>query len=203
MSTASGTVSSALTRMNENDVNLVIKTVVFTVIAIMFVSLCMSLLSMTSTSERCRPRYNEYFSTDDQELQDFQTTKFNYSNFASVPLTSPDQHLIGGQANRHVIDNEKVIMEIQANLYVLNGNVFGTHTDNTKQSYKAYLHAGNTMKNNAVLLGTLEKDGDGIYKLRVVTNDVTSILQLPFISIRYELDGNVQNILEGKFPTTY
>lgn len=193
------TATSTLTQMNESDVNLVIKTVVFTVLAIMMVSLCMSLLSMTSPSNGCKPRYNEYFEADDQELQNFQLTNFNYSKFASVPLTSPDEHLIGGQANRHVIDNAKVIIEIQANLYVLNGNVFGT---NTTQSYKAYLHNGTATKNNALLLGTLQRDGDGLYKLRVVTNDVTSILQLPFISIRYEVDGNVQNILEGKFSTT-
>jgi hypothetical protein len=122
-------------------------------------------------------------------------------------LTAPStkegnpSNLLFGQANRIIttIDNEMtLILNIVANLFVLNGNPFGQNDINEdfnkKQSYLVYT--------NSKLIGELKKDGDGLYKLKLITKDLNEIKELISnneLSINYKVDDKEIPLLKGNF----
>ncbi len=130
-------------------------------------------------------------------------SKMSLATYQSIPLTSPDtedsapSNLLFGQANRYVSTNDDDVtltIEINANLYVLNGNVFQKGTP-PNHSYKAYL--------GDKLLGTLVKDGDGIYKLKynevLKTKAAKELEKTRVLKIVYEKESVKQTLLIGEF----
>jgi len=132
---------------------------------------------------------NNYFSFENKNLD----------KYISVPLTSND-NMIFGEAKRYITLNS-YILEIYANLYILNGNPFGkvTITDNTiiPQEYIVYLI--NTTSNDKVLVGKLFKDGDGIYKLKFKSNDIQKYNNYDRLEIAYKIGTNETILLKGHF----
>lgn len=130
----------------------------------------------------------------------------NTFNVQSIPLTAPIRettheiaNLTFGQVNRHIIiepKQQKIIFNIHANLYVLDGNVYDQATDKLSQSYKVHLLDDN---NNHIILGELKKDGDGIYKLVVQSKDINILKDYKYIQIVYNKGSDSQVMLTGKF----
>lgn len=131
---------------------------------------------------------------------------FNYktaSQHQTIGLTSLDikdknapSNMFIGQADRHLsVQNDKiqVIIDIFANLYVLGGNVFGETLKD--QEYRAY---GYTLDNKKIDLGQLEKSGDGLYKLKIMSND-PNILEYNTIQIVYKTPQTEVVLLNGAF----
>lgn len=127
-------------------------------------------------------------------------------NVQSVPLTAPLEEETGeysnmtfGQAYRHIIMNnreQKVMYNISANLYVLDGNIYDQAQDNLKQAYIVQLRHDN---GNIIKLGELKKDSDGMYKLKVESNNIKEYTQYKHIEIVYYKGDNSQVMIHGKF----
>jgi hypothetical protein len=148
---------------------------------------------------RCRRALQENFSSDTL----YEHSLASYTNFQSVNLTAPNtldntpSNLLFGHANKYISMNGDTIvftLDITANLYVLNGNVF-QKGEPPNHSYKAYL--GND--DNHIELGELKKDGDGIYKLIFTSHNIKELVKLSTIFIVYEKDGKQQTLLMGQF----
>lgn len=146
---------------------------------------------------RCRMAIQENFSNDDT----YAYSPASSASYQSVPLTSPNSkenapsNLLFGQANRYIShdgDASMFTLDVFANLFVLNGNVF-QKGDPPKHLYKAYL-ADDTKQ---IELGALNKDGDGIYKLKFTSTKVEDLVKLRNISIVYDRDGEKQTLLVG------
>lgn len=127
--------------------------------------------------------------------------KSHKSRFVTVPLTAPNSdddsptNLMTGQLNRYYSeDNGKTEtrFEIVANLLVLDGNVF--NGEDVEHSYKAFL--ANNNNDDIFQLGTLMKDGDGLYKLQVVYKD-EDFDKFDTIAIVYQKEDKVQLVLVG------
>jgi len=142
-----------------------------------------------------------------EEFQNTMSTFQTYggSNFQSIPLTGPDGtdsdpgNLVFGQANRsirQIDDFVNVIIDINANLYVLDGNVFDQNKDAKTQSYKAYLTDD---RNSQILLGELKRYNDGLYKLKYTTNNATEVTEHRNLIITYERNGDKSVLLSGRF----
>lgn len=123
-----------------------------------------------------------------------------------ISLTSPLQtktnelsNLMFGQALRHIIihnKEQKIIYNISANLYVIEGNVYEQATDKLKQSYYVQLVDDN---NNIIDLGELKRDNDGMYKLLVESKDVSKFQNYDNMQIIYQKGDDKQIILIGNF----
>lgn len=135
-----------------------------------------------------------------EEFQDVELSEFKpvfIPSYKSIPLTAPNApdgkgpaNLLNGQASRRVTD-KATIFDINANLYVLNGNIF--QTEKPEQSYQVHLVKGSEHK----VIGNLQKDGDGIYKLKVgVTVDINGFDELQIVYVK---DKSMQLLLEGQF----
>jgi hypothetical protein len=141
----------------------------------------------------------EHFSND--ELFSYKDTiNPGYSNYQSTSLTSPEDDLVFGQAKRYIHSPTQYILEIYANLYVLNGNPFGdkkTIIDDkeSKQQYLVYLKN----KSKRIPLDKLTKDGDGIYKLKFKTADVNEYIVFNEIEIVHKVGEKEKTLLSGKF----
>jgi hypothetical protein len=127
----------------------------------------------------------------------------NYqSNYQSIPLTSPDttqnspSNMTFGQVIRHITNVDDYILEIYANLYILNGNILNISNDQVTQFYQAYLIKEGS---KPYPLGKLIKDGDGIYKLKIKKKISDELLDYNYIFIAYEKDGEQSILLQGKF----
>lgn len=129
----------------------------------------------------------------------------SYSYYQSTALTSDDE-LLFGQANRYIHANETIttpnyILDIYANLFVLNGNPFGEHKlkidDAVQQSYIVYLI--DTKTSNSSALGKLKKDGDGIYKLHFQSTDPSKYINFDAVEIRHQTSTTERLVLRGKF----
>lgn len=142
----------------------------------------------------CKKCQMENFSNDEI----FAYSKAESANFQSIPLTSSNESLVFGQANRRVNvnnDDTTFTIDIFANLYVLDGNPFPKE-DKPVHSYKAFL----SKSNKIVELGTLTKDGDGLYKLKYTeTKNVSELVQLTTLSVFYEKNGKQELLISGKF----
>jgi hypothetical protein len=198
ISSASQTVATQLTDLSKN-ITLNIRYLLFLVFTLLiFVFYFSSLFSISLTaSSKCKKRgplkyakhrcsiaegdfsSNEYFSNIDSD--------FKSPQFQSIPLTAPDSssnnplHLMFGQADKYVTDNAYSI-KINANLYVLDGNIFDIKPTNEKQSYNAYLIRKD---NSKIKLGDLLKDGDGLYKLTFSSNKPSEFDSYKFVAIYY------------------
>lgn len=184
-------------------------------IVILFVCVCMSLMSqacydstnMENRTKRtcgcprssCRHRVQENFSNDDM----YPYSSASSATYQSIPLTSPStkentpSNILFGQANRYISTDDDVTvftLDIHANLYILNGNVF-QKGDPPNHSYKAYL--GDDKKQ--IELGELKKDGDGIYKLKYTSQNAKEFVNLRSVNIVYDKDTEKQTLLVGQF----
>lgn len=129
------------------------------------------------------------------------------SNFQSVALTSPDtqdktpSNLMGGTLNRFIVkdtENKDIyLLEVLANLYVLFGNIYDEDMSHKiEQSYKVYLVNDQGKK---LSLGELQKDNDGLYKLRVKTENTSSLEGYDKVEVVYHTNKGEQLVLEGQF----
>jgi hypothetical protein len=152
--------------------------------------------------KRCFPIQEDFINNEVQEIDNSPFNYTEYPKYKAIPLTAPDTdiktplNIIFGQASRYenVLDNKhNIIFDIFANLYVLNGNIFDGET--ITQNYKAYIINDNGDKKE---LGILQKDNDGIYKLKVKTND-ESLLKYNKFQVTYINDKGEDVILLGKF----
>jgi len=150
------------------------------------------------------PSYKENFSNN-LFFSDKDTMNPGYSNYQSTPLTSNNNSLIFGQANRYVNANKdsvtqlNYILDIYANLYVLNGNPFGSSqlkVDSLNQKYAVYLK--NTKTSDKLEIGKLKKDGDGMYKMHFVSSDPVKYMHFNEVEIIYETLDKKISLLQGK-----
>jgi hypothetical protein len=146
----------------------------------------------------------ENFSND--EIYAFSPAQ--YSNYQAIPLLSPydenknPENLYFGQANRYIIASFKdslplYRLEVYCNLPVLGGNVFNNKTTNVIQSYKVFLL--NNKSKEKVFLQELKRDGDGIYKMKYITDKVKDMLRYKQLQIVYGVDDKETVLLEGSF----
>lgn len=145
------------------------------------------------------PRMIEHFSDDAV----FSYNAAESANYQAVPLTAQDTsdhtpaNLVFGEAKKWYINkdgNVQLTIQITANLYILDGNVFKQNSDGTVQKYIAYLSdkSGKRME-----LGDLKRDGDGIYKLKFSSQD--PLLQFKNIHIAYKRNDSEEIVIEGNF----
>lgn len=131
--------------------------------------------------------------------------KSQYSDYQSIPLLAKNdefnnpENLLFGQANRYIYikdDVKNISFEIYCNLFVLDGNVYG-QSKKVNQKYKVYLLDDKTKEK--MYLKDLQKDGDGLYKLRVDSKDVEKLEKYNGIQIVYSLDDKELVVLNGSF----
>jgi hypothetical protein len=141
----------------------------------------------------------EMFSND--EIYSYQTAQ--ESSYQSIPLLAPnDENLFFGQAKRFIssIDGKLIYrLEIYANLFVLDGNIYDKVPRNSiKQKYIVTLQ--NTKTQDLFIIGDLVKDGDGIYKLKFISNEkVQEFVKFDKVNISYKIDNDTQLLLSGTF----
>ena len=142
--------------------------------------------------------YVEHFSND--EMYSFKSAP--RSTYQSVPLLAPSEdNLFFGQAKRFVSSqDEKVVyrLEVYCNLFVLDGNIYDKAERNTtKQKYSVFLR--NSKTRGSMKIGDLVKDGDGIYKLKFISDkNINDLVSYDQINIVYSLNNNEQILLSGK-----
>lgn len=147
----------------------------------------------------------EKFSNEDMMSFSYEKS----SEYQSIPLLAPmdesnnPKNLFFGQANRFVISKNGILnyrLELYCNLLVLNGNIYDT-TQKVDHMYKVFLI--NTKNGENILLDTLKKDGDGMYKLKFNSIDINKqaqdFIDYDKIQIVYSLDNKDEILLEGKF----
>lgn len=190
-----------------------IRFLIFTCLLFLFVCVWLSLISQMSfvsqmSSESHHPKCTcgcarratqENFSNDDL----YAYSSASSASYQSIPLTSPNtnenapSNLLFGQANRYISANDDVMvytLDITANLYVLNGNVF-QKGDPPNHSYIAYL----SNDTRQIELGELKKSGDGTYKLKFSSQKVQELVSMRSLSIVYDNDTEKQTLLVGQF----
>jgi len=148
------------------------------------------------------------------ELEQFGNDRFfsykdtvypNYTSYQSASLSSLDESLNFGQANRYVVASDdgskpiNIIFDIYCNLYLLNGAPFGQDSlANTaiKQVYLVYLRKNDNRK----LLGKLTTDSSQVYKLKFKTDKPDDYINFNQIDIVYSgPDGKESVIMNGRF----
>lgn len=147
----------------------------------------------------------EKFSNEDMMSFSYEKS----SEYQSIPLLAPmdesnnPKNLFFGQANRFVISKNGILnyrLELYCNLLVLNGNIYDT-TQKVDHMYKVFLI--NSKNGENILLDTLKKDGDGMYKLKFNSIDINKqaqdFIDYDKIQIVYSLDNKDDILLEGKF----
>lgn len=137
---------------------------------------------------------NLFFSAKD-------TINPGYSNYQSAPLTS-NNYLLFGQANRYInitqnITKPTYILDIYANLFVINGSPFGISKTPLYQKYIVYLK--NTQTSEKLQVGVLTKDGDGMYKLHFESSQPKKYVSFNEIEITYKTLEKENVLLNGKF----
>jgi phage tail tube protein FII len=198
ISSASQTISTNLTCDKES-----MKTLKIVMLMLfLFVFICI-MMSVFSTPKHMTIIYSnaEEFSND--ELYSYKS--LDSAAYSSIPLTAPNDkdgqpsNLTFGSANRYISlspdGKAKFTIDVSANLYVLDGNIFGDDGQKVVQSYKAYL--------NKMPLGELKKDGDGLYKLKFETtipkSELNALVEQTNFSIAYEKNGQSQVMVNGYF----
>lgn len=150
---------------------------------------------------KCRRLLIEEFSDD--KLYSYK--KNRYADYQSIPLLAKNdefnnpENLLFGQANRHVYIKDDIMIinfEIFCNLFVLDGSIYG-ESKRVNQKYKVYLLDDKTK--SKMFLNDIEKDGDGIYKLKVKSKDVETLVKYNVVEIVYSLDDKEQVVLRGQF----
>ena len=150
---------------------------------------------------KCKRLLIEEFSDD--KLYSYK--KNRYADYQSIPLLAKNdefnnpENLLFGQANRHIYIKDDIMIinfEIFCNLFVLDGSIYG-ESKRVNQKYKVYLL--NDKTKSKMFLNDIEKDGDGIYKLKVKSKDVETLVKYNVVEIVYSLDDKEQVILRGHF----
>jgi hypothetical protein len=150
------------------------------------------------TLNKMRPRGNNGIENFTNEV----TFKMA-SNYQNIPLLSPtNENLLFGQAQRYIMSkNDEMIyrLEINCNLFILGGNVFGEKiSEDTNDKYIVVLK--NTKDNKKLIIGDLVKDGDGIYKLTYISKEnIQYLAKCDTIEIVYVINDKSQTILSGTF----
>lgn len=126
--------------------------------------------------------------------------QIGYASYQSCPLTS-NNNLIFGQANRYIqpidsISKEHYVLDIYANLYVINGNPFGEYNKNIHR-YIVYLKETKTLERKEI--GELKKDGDGLYKLNFKSTEPVKYIKYNEVEIIYKTMEKELSVLNGKF----
>jgi hypothetical protein len=130
-----------------------------------------------------------------------------YFTYQNAALTSDSNNLIFGQAKKYVYTLLKsakpvYIIEIFANLYVLNGNPFGVEKlgiDNTSFKHKYIAYLKNTKTGKKINIGQLLRDGDGVYKLKFQSDDINEYTKFNEIEIVHQSPQKEILVLTGKF----
>jgi hypothetical protein len=150
---------------------------------------------------KCKRLLIEEFSDD--KLYSYK--KNRYADYQSIPLLAKNdefnnpENLLFGQANRHIYIKDDIMIinfEIFCNLFVLDGSIYGG-SEKVNQKYKVYLL--DTKTKSKMFLSDLNKDGDGIYKLKVKSKDVETLVKYNVIEIVYSLDNKEEVVLRGQF----
>lgn len=147
----------------------------------------------------CKSNNVEHFSND--EMYSFKSAP--RSTYQSIPLLAPSEdNLFFGQAKRFVsLQDEKVVyrLEVYCNLFVLDGNIYDKAERNTtNQKYSVFLR--NSKTRGSMKIGDLVKDGDGIYKLKFISDkNINDLVNYDQINIVYSLNNNEQILLSGRF----
>lgn len=162
--------------------------------------ICMSInpitLSLQSESKSKENFSNNLFFSDKDTMNP------GYSNYQSTPLTSNINSLIFGQANRYINTNKdsitqlNYILDVYANLYVINGNPFGSISESFNQKYAVYLKNTETLEK--LEIGKLKKDGDGMYKIHFVSSEPSKYMHFNEVEIIYETSESKIILLQGK-----
>jgi hypothetical protein len=182
----------------------------------LFVIMMILLLCFSSSINSLFMKYPQYPQNDTNynTMEQFSDDKIysykdayheNYANYQSTPLTSLDESLLFGQANRYIgvlnqwpKNNSNVfILDIHCNLYLLNGNPFGqdaTIQTATNQKYLAYLVKDSERK----LIGQLTANSDQVYKLKFVTDKIKDYVKYNQVDIVYSNDNKETVIMTGK-----
>jgi NADH:ubiquinone oxidoreductase subunit B-like Fe-S oxidoreductase len=195
VSSATKTIATSLTDIEVISTMTAAKTVA---LLILFITICCCFAFLTFP---VNPKYHHRCTSEDftntTEPDSYNSIAFN--KFQKVPLTAPDTtdntplNLLFGQASRRITD-AKTTIEISANLYVLDGNVYDKAADKLEHSYKAYIQ---TQNNDVIDLGVLNKRGDGIYYLTYSTSK--NIMDFLNLVIKYEQKDVSIDIIQGKF----
>lgn len=125
------------------------------------------------------------------------------SNYQNIPLLSPtNENLLFGQVQRYIMSkNDEMIyrLEINCNLFILGGNVFGEKiSEDANDKYIVVLK--NTKDNKKLIIGDLVKDGDGIYKLTYISKEnIQYLAKCDTVEIVYVINDKSQTILSGTF----
>lgn len=132
------------------------------------------------------------------------TQTYKYYQYASLNAPSlegeaPSNLMFGEIKKYNRIKNGKneIIINLSANLYVLDGNVYNEKDEKVTQFYKAYLY-NSTDKTQSKFLGILKRDGDGLYKLNITSDDM-SLNEFDSIMITHKLNDKETIILSGQF----
>uniref|UniRef100_A0A6C0CZS3 Uncharacterized protein n=1 Tax=viral metagenome TaxID=1070528 RepID=A0A6C0CZS3_9ZZZZ len=140
------------------------------------------------------------YCNNENNIETFENSTINFTKYKQLKLLPPDHTnqitniLLSGQANIYKNDNT-ARLELVCNLYEIGGNVYDTvHT--IKGKYIAYLY--NDKTNQQLTLGDLVRDGDGLYKLNYVSNNIQELSNYNLIRIAYITDNESTTIIEAK-----
>jgi hypothetical protein len=186
--------------------------VLMIIICISFLSSCLNSLFTSEELRKRKMKYPKYGCRlegfgNDQFYSYKDTINPGYFTYQNAALTSDTNNLIFGQAKKYVHPHLKTakpvyMIEIFANLYVLNGNPFGIEKlgiDNTSFKHKYMVYLKSTKTGKKINIGQLLRDGDGIYKLKFKSEDVNEYTQLNEIEIVYQSPQKESQVLRGKF----
>ena len=134
------------------------------------------------------------YDPDDYEIEEFQnTTLIPYTHSKQLHLLPVDDDiLLSGHGLLYYSDTH-LRLDLYCNLYVLNGNIFEQPFSN-KHEYQVYLL--NSKINKQTTIGSLKKDGDGIYKLTYTSTQPNLFLQNTELRIAYNSDNRSTDILK-------
>jgi hypothetical protein len=191
------------------NVNMLIFIIVF-VICFCILSSSMNSLAFSMTPPPlCTNNIEEFSDNSNNNSNRYLVDNYVFKDklkFESIPLTSSYNSILFGQAKRYIhqsteTKNPLYILEVYANLYILNGNPYGEKnvSDNklAKQQYNVYLI--NTKTNNKMLIDALYKDPDGVYKLKFKSNDVNKFDNYNKIEIVHQYQNKEYTVLTGIF----
>jgi len=138
-----------------------------------------------------------------QNHQDVFNSDVSYNTYTTANLTSPllskkaTQNLLSG-GGRKIVSKDKVIIDIYANLPLLDGNVYTIKDIKApSQKYEAMLY--DTIGIKPPIKLSLKRDGDGLYKVQYSTDNVSTAKSLNAIDIVHVENGNNKVILQGTF----
>lgn len=149
--------------------------------------------------------------------RDIDEKLINYSKFnpklktayyyKTIELTAPStvdnypSNMLFGRADKYLISNDKMYLDVYCNLYVLGGDPFDrTDLSTIKHKYSVVL-TDNT--NTNLTIGELKKDGDGIYKIKIdnveIGKSIDELMRYNKINIVYSINSKEQVLLTGDF----